>query len=180
MKGCSVNHYLVKLLHFIHKNIDNKIPHAVILLLCDLSKAYNRGSPSFVLEDLFNMKCPGYLLAIIASYMSERTMKLKFNSAWSEEERMPASFAQGCYLFMILFIVQFNGAALRPAIPRHSLLPSSDRPRLPSNEENKRRLSVKFLDDLSIAGVYNLKEDLGVDNKALPLLLLSARCQATK
>ena len=65
-----------------------------------------------MLEDLFAMHLPGYLLAIIASYLSDSTMVLYFNSAMSEEQLMPASYAQGCFFMMILFIVQFNGAAL--------------------------------------------------------------------
>ena len=74
LKGSSTNHYLVKLLDFIHKQVDNRLPHAVVLMILDLSKAFNRGSASYVLEDLFNMHVPGWLLAIIASYMSNRKM----------------------------------------------------------------------------------------------------------
>ena len=135
LKGSSVVHYLVRLLHFVHERLDSKEPHAVVLLLLDLSKAYNRGSPSYVLEDLFAMHCPGYILSLVALYLSGRTMRLKFNSSWSKEISMPASFSQGCFLMMILFIVQFNGAVLRPSIPRLSFLPA----------EESKRLSVKLL-----------------------------------
>ena len=158
--------------------------------MLDLSKAYNRGSPSFVLEDLFAMHLPGYLLAIIASYLSERTMVLHFNSAMSEEQQMPASYAQGCFLMMILFIVQFNGAALHPAVPRPFPLPSasspstcspspsasssleplslSSAPSFSSSKDEERRLSVKYFDDCSIAGAYNLRRDIEKEERTLP------------
>ena len=116
-----------------------------------------------MLEDLFDMHVPGWLLAIIASYLSDRKMTLKFNQSWSEPRSMPASFSQGCFLAMILFIIQFNGAALRPAIPH---------PMINTEEEMKqRRLSVKYIDDNSIAATYNLKIDIEDDcgKKQLPL-----------
>ena len=84
LKGSSVTHYLVKLLHFIHMSLDNQSQKAVILTLLDLSKAYNRGSHRAVIEDLFDMKTPGWLLAILISYLSNRRMRLKFQEVWSD------------------------------------------------------------------------------------------------
>ena len=157
LKECSANHYLVRLLHFIHKEVDKKDPHGVIVMLLDLSKAYNHGSPRNVLIDLFDMHTPGWLLAIIASFLSERTMKLRYNNEWSEWMKMPGSFSQGCYLMMILFIVQFNGAGLRPNIPRPLRI-----------KEDKERISVKFIDDFSAAASYNLGKVTERENRPLP------------
>ena len=42
LKGGSINHYLIKLLKFIHEQLDHKDPHAVAVALVDLSKAFNR------------------------------------------------------------------------------------------------------------------------------------------
>ena len=160
IKECSINHYLIQLLHYIHKEVDKKDPHCVILMLLDLSKAYNRGSPKHVLEDLHDMHTPGWLLAIIASFLSNRTMQLRYNDAWSDIFQMPGSFSQGCYLMMILFIIQFNGAGLRPNV---------ERPLKPRNDS--KRMSVKFIDDYSSATSYNLLQTIEKEDRALPMPL---------
>ena len=44
LPGCSVNHYLIQMLDFIHKKLDNgqKEPTAVLCGLVDFSNAFNR------------------------------------------------------------------------------------------------------------------------------------------
>ena len=141
-------------------------------MLLDLAKAYNRGSPRKVLLDLFDMHTPGFLLAIIASYMTGRTMRLNYNGSWSKPQSMPGSFSQGCYLFMLLFIVQFNGALLRPPVPK-CICSASEKEcndervnfmkRKGDIESISKTTTAKFLDDISAAGAYNLKEDVEVN-----------------
>ena len=125
-------------------------------MLLDLSKAYNHGSAQYVLIDLHDMHTPGWLLAIIASFLSNRTMQLRFNEAWSEINDMPGSFSQGCYLMMILFIIQFNGACLRPKIQK------------PLTVVKPKKVSVKFIDDFSSACSYNLLNVLEKEDRPLP------------
>ena len=68
LRGSSITHYLVKLLHFVHSYLDLKQPHAVLLVLVDLEKAFNRVSHKQVIEDLAEMHVPGWLLLILISY----------------------------------------------------------------------------------------------------------------
>ena len=79
------------------------------------------------------------------------------SEAWSERLLMPGSLSQGCYLAMILFIVQFNGAALRPPVPRP--LQQDNGVQQPFQFQTNR-LQVKFVDDQSIAAAYNLSKVL--------------------
>ena len=69
LKGSSITHYLVKLLHFVHTHLDKRDPHAILLALIDLEKAFNRVSHKFVIEDLSDMQVPGWLLAILVSVL---------------------------------------------------------------------------------------------------------------
>ena len=78
LKGASINHYLFKLLKFIHEYFDLKNPHAVILAMVDLSKAFNRVSHQMVIEDLYDMNVPSWLLLILTSYLTERSMVLTY------------------------------------------------------------------------------------------------------
>ena len=122
LRGSSITHYLVKLLHFVHSYLDLKQPHAVLLVLVDLEKAFNRVSHQQVIEDLADMHVPGWLLLLLISYLTGRSMYMRYKGATSSRKWLPGSSPQGAFLGILLFIILFNGALLRPAIPRlHSL-----------------------------------------------------------
>ena len=150
LSGSSITHYLVKLLHFVHSYLDLKQPHAVLLILMDLEKAFNRVSHQQVIEDLADMHVPGWLLLILISYLTGRSMFMKYKGATSSRKFLPGSSPQGAFLGILLFIILFNGALLRPAIPRlHSL-------------------NLKYIDDLSMLAAFNLKKSLICDPVARP------------
>ena len=67
LRGGSINHYMFKLLRFIHEHLDLKNPHAVAVAFVDLSKAFNRVSHQMVIEDLYDMHVPPWLLLILIS-----------------------------------------------------------------------------------------------------------------
>jgi hypothetical protein len=78
LKNTSITHYLVKLLHFVHVKLDLKQPHAVLLALIYMEKAFNRLSHQMEIEDLADMKVPGRLLLILISYLTERSMYMRY------------------------------------------------------------------------------------------------------
>ena len=153
LKGSSITHYLVKLLNFVHTNLDKRQPHAVLLAMIDLEKAFNRVSHQLVIEDLADMKVPGWLLLILISYLTERSMFMRYKGTSSTRKMLPGSSPQGAFLGILLFIIIFNGALLRPAIPR----PLS--------------LNLKYVDDLSLLVAYNLKSCLIKDTAVRPFPL---------
>lgn len=79
LKQSSISHYLVKLLDFVHQVLDKPTPHAAVLSGEDLSKAYNRGSHQLVIEDLHAMHVAPWVLSLLCSYLSGRSMVL---STW--------------------------------------------------------------------------------------------------
>ena len=157
LKKSSISHYLVKLLHFIHFNLDKSQPHAVLLGCVDMSKAFNRMSHQQVIQDLFDMKVPGWLLLILISYLTDRKMMLKFRGVLPGLHSLFGSSPQGTVLGVILFIIYFNGAALRPEIPRPVWPFFSRRMNDPAAVE------LKYVDDLSIAAKVSLDFDIVSD-----------------
>jgi hypothetical protein len=157
LRKSSISHYLIKLLHFIHFNLDKPQPHAVLLACVDMSKAFNRMSHQKVIEDLYDMKVPGWLLLILISYLTDRKMVLKFRGVLSALRSLPGSSPQGTVLGVILFIIIFNGASLRPTIPRPSW------PIFSKKTNDPAAIKMKFIDDLSVAAKVNLDVDLIID-----------------
>ena len=72
-------------------------------------------------------------------------MYMRYKGSTSSRRLLPGSTPQGALLGILLFIIKFNGALLRPVIPR----PSS--------------LSLKYIDDLSLLQCFNLKACLTPD-----------------
>ena len=90
------------------------------------------------------------ILAILCSYLSGRSMTMSYGKATSAPRRLPGSTPQGALLGGLIFIVKYNGACLRPVIPRPVLSP------IPP-------LSVKFVDDHSCAVRIDMKKSLVPD-----------------
>ena len=154
LKKTSVNHYLVKLLDFAHRTLDKKEPHSAVLCTEDLSKAYNRGSHNLVVEDLHSMKVSGWILALVCFYLNSRSLTLKYQGQTSSSRPLPGGFGAGTWLGGLLFIVKFNGACLRPPIPRP----------LTGNHGNQ----FKFIDDATQIVSVNLKKSLLPDPSQRP------------
>ena len=146
LRKTSENHFLIKLPDFANRTLDKNTPHAAVLCTEDLSKAYNQGSHNLVIEDLHAMHVPGYILATICSYLEGRSLVLNYQGAKSEEKQLPGGFGAGTCLGGALFIVKFNGACLRPPIPR------------PMTQN--QGLQVKYIDDASQIASINLKKPL--------------------
>ena len=149
------------LLNFI--NWDNPKLHASLVGMVDLSKAFNRVSHQLVIEDLFDMHVPAWLLMIFISYLTGRSMVLKFKGCVSTSRLLPGSSPQGTFLGVFLFIIKFNGACLRPPIPRNQLeKPKHNRP---------KSISLKFVDDLSVGVKVDLSKDIVNETSVRPLPL---------
>ena len=125
-------------------------PHAVLAACVDMSKAFNRVDHTLVIQDLFDMHTPSWLLKILVSYLSGRSMHITYNGAQSTVKLLPGGGPQGAYLGGIIFIIKYNGAFLRPPIPR--LIQG------PVNQARAEK--VKFIDDGTIAVSVDLKSNL--------------------
>ena len=108
MKGLSLTHYLIKFTHFIHCNLDKRESHAVTAAFIDLSKAFNRVDHSLVIQDLYDMHCPAWLLKLMASFLSNRKLILAYKGQLSSEKLLPGGGPQGSYLGGLTFIITWQ------------------------------------------------------------------------
>ena len=130
--------------------VDKRTPHAAVLAALDLSKAYNRGD-SMVIEDLHAMNTPNWLLALLCSYLSSRSLILRYQNTQSSPPRnLPGGYSAGTMLGGFFFVIKFNGICLRPAIPRPN---------------GNMAIQLKYIDDASKAASINLKRSLIPDPK---------------
>ena len=167
LPGCSVNHYLIKMLDFIHRSLDNTSsnPTAVVCALVDFSKAFNRIDHNVIVTILSDLNIPTCALRLITSYLSNRRMCVRYNGATSSEQVIPGGGPQGGLLTVLLFNLQVNLAGapcpLFPALPS-LLCEPQQQPQgpLPQCHQHHKTNKKKYVDDLSMLEKVNLKSAL--------------------
>ena len=169
LPGCSVNHYLVQMLDFIHRSLDNnkKSPTAVLAALVDFSKAFNRIDHNVIVTILANLNVPTCALRLLISYLSNRKMCVRLNGAVSGDQPIPGGGPQGGLLTVLLFDLQVNLAGcpcpVQPILPLGVPGPQPDpalaNP-LPPCHQTGKTLKKKYVDDLSLLEKIQLQSIL--------------------
>ena len=104
------------------------------------------------------MHVPAWLLRIMVSYLTERKMIMRYCGQESKVRMLPAGGPQGAYLGILIFIIKFNGAFLRPPIPRDLIAPINQ----------SESVKVKYIDDGTVAVSIPLKDLLVPDPVVQP------------
>ena len=104
------------------------------------------------------MHTPAGLLRILISYLSDMSMFLTHNGSQSSIEMLPGGCRQGAYLRRLIFIIKYNGAFIRPPVPR----------KIPGPVSKSKSEKVKFVDDGTVAVSIDLKTCLIPVDRARP------------
>ena len=107
--GASCSHALISVIDFIFKQTDNpNRPTAVINLLADWSKAFNKVNHNIIMRILMALKVPQWLLRLILSYLQNRKMILRFRNCCSDPKCLAGGCPQGTLIGVILYILYIN------------------------------------------------------------------------
>ena len=153
-------HMMVSLLDRILKLLDqNNQKSAVLMAGLDWSSAFDRQDPTIAIEKFIKLGVRSSLIPILASYLTDRKMRVKFNGEVSEFLKLIGGGPQGALLGETEYLVQSNDNA--------DTVKPEDR--------------FKYIDDLSIlqlillSGIlmdYKIHEhipsDIAIDEKFLP------------
>ena len=168
LSGHSTAHYLITLFHFILSNTDtSNIPKAVMLALVDFSKAFNRINHAKVIIRLSDWGVPGWLLRILVSYLTGRSMILRYKGVSSTRHLMPGGSPQGTLLGVLLYLVYVSDIGMDlieiPVTSGDAVdIPSVPHP--PPAAVTDQEVRLKFVDDLSLAECVRLDTQLRPKN----------------
>ena len=149
-KGDGISHYLIHLINFILVHLDSTESTAVTALIVDYSKAFNRMSHLRLLTIMYEMGIPGWLLKLTASYLSNRTLVVRYGGSTLTERELPGGAPQGTLLGVLAFILQMTGIRPVPPIPLSEIITA---PRV-----KQQNTSAKYIDDQTTASVIKLKK----------------------
>ena len=158
--GTGTEHMMVCLIDRVLKLLDKHPDKSAVIMTClDWSSAFDRQDPTIAIQKFIQLGVRPALIPLLASYLTNRKMQVKFNGELSEFLALVGGGPQGTLLGQLEYIVQSN-----------------DNTTMVSPEDR-----FKYIDDLSIlhlvllAGLlkdYNFTEhvasDIGTDEKFLP------------
>ena len=162
LKGNSISHYMIELIHYILYNQDYNLPVAVLICAIDFAKAFNRQSHNILVTKLSDMGVPGWLLNLVMGFLTDRVMVVRYKGETTEAKSLPGGGPQGTLLGLLLFLILIN------------LCSAEDHPNIGETITNPKkkfipsRFHVKYVDDLTIAGAFNIQESV-VENSDRPL-----------
>ena len=137
VKGLSVQHYLIKMLHQILLKLDTNNQSesfAVIMSMIDWSQAFDRQSHKLGIQSFIDNGVRPSLIPILLSFFQDRTMQVKWNGKFSSAKHLPGGGPQGGTLGIIEYKSQ--------------------------SDDNTDFLNIdekyKYIDDLSIIELINL------------------------
>ena len=118
-KGSSILPYLILLFDFIFSKTDSQQtePHAIIAALMDFEKGFTKVNHNKVLIRLSDWGTPGWLLRVIASYLANREMIVRYKGEQSKAHALPSGGPMGDILGMIIFLVEVSDCCMDPAPP---------------------------------------------------------------
>ena len=116
---------------------------------------FNRQNHNIVVTKLSDMNVPAWLLRIVMSFLSDRSMVVRYRGATSTPRSLPGGGPQGTLLGLLLFLVLINDAGFPDQHNNVGDLITSRKHFLAAN-----RLHLKYVDDLSIAESIPLKENV--------------------
>ena len=83
-------------------------PTEVLFCLVDFSKAFNRIDHNAIVSILSDLNVATCALRLIVSYLSNRTMCVRYDGATSDEQQISGGGPQGSLLIVLLFYLQVN------------------------------------------------------------------------
>ena len=155
-KATSISHYLIDFVNFILYNQDLAVPHSVIAMMIDFSKAFNRINHNIILTILSDMGVPGWLLKIVAGFLKDREMILRYKGRNSSKKRLPGGGPQGTKLGLFLFLILINAAGFG-YLEKHIGKQITEKM---SKRKPIENIHLKYVDDMSIAQSINLPKCL--------------------
>ena len=155
LKGNFITHYLIEFLNFILSCQDSNDQTAILAVMVDFSKAFNRQNHNLLITKLSDMGVPAWLLRIVIAFLSDRKMTVRYRGKQSSIKSLPGGGPQGTLLGLLLFIVLINDVGFQGQENNTGDIITSKR-----NMKAVNEIHLKYVDDLTLAEAINLPDKL--------------------
>ena len=94
-KGHSITHYLIEFINFILLHQDSTDQNAILAVMVDFNKAFNRQDHNLLITKLSDMGVPAWLLRVVMAFLSDRRMVVRYKGEQSSVKELPGGGPQG-------------------------------------------------------------------------------------
>ena len=158
-KGHSVAHYPIEVQNAILYNQDLGKPYATLLAAIDISKGFNLIAHNEVITRISDMGCPGWLTKILISYLSGRTLQIRWQEKISRKMPLNSGSGQGTIIGLLFFVIIFNGAGPKPLLEKIGVALTQTRKKRKPLKPGKK----KWVDDCTLTAHVRLSAQLVPD-----------------
>ena len=151
LKGYSITHYLIEFINFILSCQDSTDQTAILAIMVDFSKAFNRQNHNLLITKLSDMGVPSWLLKIVIAFLTYRRMLVRYRGKESGIKYLPGGGPQGTLLGLLLFIILINDAGIVGQVNNAGDILTSKR-----NMKLLNEIHLKYVDDMTLAEAINL------------------------
>ena len=108
IKGNSITHYIIEFINVCCLTRNRLTLQPYCPAFFDFSKALNQQNHNLLTTKLSDMAVPCWVLRIVMTFLTNRSMILRFNGAKSTTKSLPGGSPQGTLLGLLLFLVLIN------------------------------------------------------------------------
>ena len=162
-KGLSIQHYLVKMVNRILTILDSnneQEKYAVITMLVDWSKAFDRQNPTLEIESFIINGVRASIIPVLISYFQNRKMVVKWYALVSSTCDLPGAGPQGCTFGLLEYKSNSNNNA--------DYVPQNMRYKFVDDLSSLEKLNLILLGLSSYKFRNHVASDIVVDQKFLP------------
>ena len=145
----------MEFINFILSCQDSHDQTAILAVMVDFSKAFNRQNHNILITKLSDMGVPAWLLKIVIAFLSNRKMRVRYKGKWSSIKSLPGGGPQGTLLGLLLFIVLINDVGFKGQTNNTGEIITSKR-----NMKTLNQIHLKYVDDLTLAEAIDLPSNL--------------------
>ena len=125
------------------------------MFFLDFVKTFNRQDHSILVTKLSDMGVPSWLLKIVISFLTDRTMIVRYKGKNSSRKKLPGGGPQGALLGLLLFLVLVNDVGFENQTNQTGEIITCKKRVKEFNE-----LHLKYVDDLTLAESISMKSQL--------------------
>ena len=154
-RGNSITHYLIEFINFILSSQDSADQTAILAVMVDFSKAFNRQNHNLLITKLSDMGVPAWLLSVVIAFLTDRRMLVRYKGKESGVKPLPGGGPQGTLLGLLLFIILINDVGFEDQLNNIGEVYTRKNHLKKANE-----IHLKYVDDLTLAEAVNLPTQL--------------------
>ena len=154
-RGNSITHYLIEFINFILSSQDSANQTAILAVMVDFSKAFNRQNHNLLITKLSDMGVPAWLLSVVIAFLTDRRMLVRYKGKESGVKSLPGGGPQGTLLGLLLFIILINDVGFEDQLNNIGEVYTRKNHLKKANE-----IHLKYVDDLTLAEAVHLPTQL--------------------